>query len=144
MLGVFGILTPSLRSSIIVNLLRGRCSDSKCLHEVLQRIRSKNLAQRTNAIDVVSDLIHLSSGSVETIPEAGWCVTKFLVLTFMVSQFFLIDFGCFFQVLIYSDYPRQDVANHLLECLGGDDHIIQNRAANLIPKIGKSASLIDQ
>ncbi|KAI3471584.1 hypothetical protein Pfo_028234 [Paulownia fortunei] len=78
------------------------CSDSKCLNEVLKRIDSKNVSQRRNAVDVVADLIHISSGSVNALSQAAW----------------------------------QDVANHLLECLGDEDQIIQNQAANSIPMIG--------
>ncbi|KAL7138505.1 hypothetical protein ABFS83_10G168700 [Erythranthe nasuta] len=77
------------------------CSDSECLNEVLKRIVSKNVAQRRNAIDFLSDLIHLSSGSTNTLPQACW----------------------------------QDVANHLLECLGDEDQIIKDQAAKLIPMI---------
>ncbi|KAI3471664.1 hypothetical protein Pfo_028314 [Paulownia fortunei] len=77
------------------------CSDSKCLNEVLKRIDSKNVSQRRNAVDVVADLIHISSGSVNALSQAAW----------------------------------QDVANHLLECLGDEDQIIQNQAANSIPMI---------
>ncbi|EYU18758.1 hypothetical protein MIMGU_mgv1a000625mg [Erythranthe guttata] len=77
------------------------CSDSECLNEVLKRIGSKNVAQRRNAIDVLSDLIHVSTGSTNTLPQASW----------------------------------QDVANHLLECLGDEDQIIRDQAAKLIPMI---------
>ncbi|KAH6818792.1 hypothetical protein C2S51_002395 [Perilla frutescens var. frutescens] len=78
------------------------CSNGKCLYEVLKRIFSKNVVQRRNAVDVVTDLIHITSGSVDTLSEEEW----------------------------------QDVANHLLECLGDEDEAIQNQAANLIPMIG--------
>ncbi|KAL3819820.1 hypothetical protein ACJIZ3_005725 [Penstemon smallii] len=77
------------------------CSDSKCLHEVLKRIDSKNVAQRRNAVDVVANLVYVSSGSDNGLPQAIW----------------------------------QDVANHLLGCLGDEDQIIQNQAASLIPII---------
>ncbi|KAL6505989.1 hypothetical protein OROHE_022708 [Orobanche hederae] len=77
------------------------CSDSKCLYEVLKRIDSENFAQRRNAVDFVADLIHLSSGSVNTLSPSAW----------------------------------KDIANHLLECLGGEDQIIQNQAVGLIPMI---------
>ncbi|KAL8489605.1 hypothetical protein ACS0TY_025004 [Phlomoides rotata] len=48
------------------------CSDRKCLDEVLMRIYSKNVAQRRNAVDVVADLIHITSGSVDTLSQAEW------------------------------------------------------------------------
>ncbi|XP_073287340.1 uncharacterized protein [Primulina huaijiensis] len=78
-----------------------RCSNSNCLQEVLKRIDSKNVAQRRNAFDVVTDIVHMSSGSDSTLSRTTW----------------------------------QDVANRLVKCLEDEDLIIQNQAANLIPKI---------
>lgn len=49
-----------------------RCSNSNCLQEVLKRIDSKNVAQRRNAFDVVTDIIHMSSGSDSTLSRAMW------------------------------------------------------------------------
>lgn len=51
----------------VVNLIAEYCSicpDVWCLQEVLRRVDSENDAQRMNAVDVISDLIHISSGSV--------------------------------------------------------------------------------
>ncbi|XP_011075215.1 uncharacterized protein LOC105159735 isoform X2 [Sesamum indicum] len=48
------------------------CSDSKCLYEVLNRIDSKSVAQRRNAVDIVADLIRISSGSVNALSQAAW------------------------------------------------------------------------
>ncbi|XP_051138926.1 uncharacterized protein LOC127256780 isoform X2 [Andrographis paniculata] len=47
------------------------CSDSKYLYKVLNGISSKNISQRRNAFDIVSELIHYGE-SVETIPHATW------------------------------------------------------------------------
>lgn len=60
------------KSRVIVYLLCGRCSDRKCLNEVLMRIHSKNVAQRRNAVDVVADLIHITSGLADTLSQAEW------------------------------------------------------------------------
>lgn len=49
-----------------------RCSNRKCLDEVLKRIHSKTVVQRRNAVDVVADLIHITSGSVDTLSEVEW------------------------------------------------------------------------
>lgn len=40
--------------------------------------------------------------------------------------------------VVISDFSflRQDVANHLLKCLGDEDEAIQNQSFNLIPLIG--------
>ncbi|KAL2466133.1 ARM repeat superfamily protein [Abeliophyllum distichum] len=59
----------------VVNLVAeycSKCSDSWCLQEVLKRIDSENVAQRRNAVDVVSDLIHISSGSVNVLSQEMW------------------------------------------------------------------------
>lgn len=36
------------------------------------RIHSKNVAQRRNAVDVVADLIHITSGPADTLSQAEW------------------------------------------------------------------------
>ncbi|XP_042048334.1 uncharacterized protein LOC121794300 isoform X1 [Salvia splendens] len=48
------------------------CSDRKCLNEVLKRIYSKDSVQRRNAVDVVAYLIHITSGSEDTLSEVEW------------------------------------------------------------------------
>ncbi|KAL0339636.1 UNVERIFIED_CONTAM: hypothetical protein Sradi_4480400 [Sesamum radiatum] len=48
------------------------CSDSKCLYEVLNRTDSKNVAERRNAVDIVADLILISSVSVNALSQAAW------------------------------------------------------------------------
>ncbi|XP_042053803.1 uncharacterized protein LOC121798730 isoform X1 [Salvia splendens] len=59
----------------IVKLLAEYCSiclDRKCLNEVLKRIYSKNSVQRSNAVDVVANLVHITSGSEDTLSEVEW------------------------------------------------------------------------
>ncbi|CAA2969441.1 uncharacterized protein LOC111378014 [Olea europaea subsp. europaea] len=59
----------------VVNLIAEYCSicpDGWCLQEVLKRIDSENVAQRMNAVDVISDLIHISSGSVNVLSQEMW------------------------------------------------------------------------
>ncbi|KAL6536051.1 hypothetical protein OROHE_012895 [Orobanche hederae] len=51
-----------------------RCSNGKCLNEILKRIYSKNGVQRRNALDVVADLIQITSGSVDALSEVEWWV----------------------------------------------------------------------
>ncbi|KAI3977342.1 hypothetical protein MKX01_000255 [Papaver californicum] len=55
----------------VVSLIAEFCSrniDSECLQEVFARLSSGNSLQRRNAIDVVSELIHVSSGSEKALP----------------------------------------------------------------------------
>ncbi|KAH6813345.1 hypothetical protein C2S51_022363 [Perilla frutescens var. frutescens] len=48
------------------------CSNANCLYEVLKCIFSQNVVQRRNDVDVVADLIHITSGSVDTLSEDEW------------------------------------------------------------------------
>ncbi|KAF9617299.1 hypothetical protein IFM89_035243 [Coptis chinensis] len=53
-------------SKAIVMLTAEYCSrnkDGQCLHEVFKRLAAENLLQRRNAIDVISEVIHFSSDS---------------------------------------------------------------------------------
>lgn len=68
-------LSPS-KSSVTFYRLCDRCSDRKCLNQVLKRICSKNVAQRRNAVDVVAELIHITFGSVDTLSQEEWYVAN--------------------------------------------------------------------
>ncbi|KAI3911793.1 hypothetical protein MKW92_045211 [Papaver armeniacum] len=55
----------------VVSLIAEFCSrniDGECLQEVFTRLSSGNSLQRRNAIDVVSELVHVSSGSEKPLP----------------------------------------------------------------------------
>ncbi|KAI3992440.1 hypothetical protein MKX01_022531 [Papaver californicum] len=55
----------------VISLIAEFCSrntNSECLQEVFARLTSGNSLQRRNAIDVVSELIHVSSGSEKPLP----------------------------------------------------------------------------
>ncbi|KAI3891549.1 hypothetical protein MKX03_033096 [Papaver bracteatum] len=55
----------------VVSLIAEFCSrniDGGCLQEVFTRLSSGNSLQRRNAIDVVSELVHVSSGSEKPLP----------------------------------------------------------------------------
>ncbi|MCL7036267.1 hypothetical protein MKW94_009830 [Papaver nudicaule] len=55
----------------VVSLIAEFCSrnvDSECLQEVFTRLTSGNSLQRRNAMDVISELVHVSSGSENALP----------------------------------------------------------------------------
>ncbi|KAL5744037.1 hypothetical protein ACOSQ2_027153 [Xanthoceras sorbifolium] len=59
----------------IVMLIAEYCSinaDGHCLQEILKRLSSENAIQRRNAIDVLSELIHISSHSVNAQSHLAW------------------------------------------------------------------------
>ncbi|KAK9941721.1 hypothetical protein M0R45_007417 [Rubus argutus] len=46
--------------------------DSQCLNEVLERLASENVQQKRNAVDVISEVIHISSDSKNMHPQISW------------------------------------------------------------------------
>ncbi|GAV57287.1 hypothetical protein CFOL_v3_00825 [Cephalotus follicularis] len=59
----------------VVMLISEYCSKSTsdhCLQEVLKRLASGNVFQRRNAIDVISELIHVSSISADVLSPLAW------------------------------------------------------------------------
>ncbi|XP_042514637.1 uncharacterized protein LOC122089182 isoform X2 [Macadamia integrifolia] len=88
-----------------VVLLTAECCtinrDGQCLKDVLKRIASKNLSQRRNALNVISELVRMSLESEDLLSPQMW----------------------------------QDIAEHLLECLGDEELMIHVEASNLFPKI---------
>ncbi|XP_048236035.1 uncharacterized protein LOC8278946 isoform X2 [Ricinus communis] len=59
----------------VVMLIAEYCSmtmDSNCLKQVLQRLASGNALQRRNAMDVVSQLVCMSSASVNKLSHVSW------------------------------------------------------------------------
>ncbi|KAJ7976810.1 putative ARM repeat superfamily protein [Quillaja saponaria] len=59
----------------VVLLIAEYCSmrkDDQCLKDVLKRLSSGNVIQRRNAIDVISELIHISSDSADVSPHLPW------------------------------------------------------------------------
>ncbi|GLT55250.1 hypothetical protein SLA2020_283890 [Shorea laevis] len=59
----------------VVMLIAEYCSvssDSQCIQEVLKQIASGNLLQRRNAVDVISELIRISSDSINEPSHLDW------------------------------------------------------------------------
>lgn len=59
----------------VVMLVAEYCSinpNGQCLDEVLERLASGNASQRRNAVDVISELIHISSNSVTALSHSMW------------------------------------------------------------------------
>ncbi|KAL5540486.1 hypothetical protein UlMin_043080 [Ulmus minor] len=59
----------------VVMLLAEYClmsRDEQCLHEVLKRLASGIVQQRRNAIEVISELIRISSESDTVLPQLSW------------------------------------------------------------------------
>ncbi|KAL1312396.1 hypothetical protein HN51_039011 [Arachis hypogaea] len=59
----------------VVMLIAEYCSmskDNKCLTEVLKRLGSGNISQRRNALDVISEVIHISSETQKSFPYLSW------------------------------------------------------------------------
>ncbi|XP_059462765.1 uncharacterized protein LOC132191689 isoform X2 [Corylus avellana] len=59
----------------VVMLIAEYCSvsrDSQCIQEVLKKISSGNLLQRRNAVDVISELIRISSDSINEPSHLEW------------------------------------------------------------------------
>ncbi|RDX96305.1 hypothetical protein CR513_21050, partial [Mucuna pruriens] len=46
--------------------------DDQCLMEVLKRLASRNISQRRNAMDVISEALHISSKSQNLMPYSAW------------------------------------------------------------------------
>lgn len=62
-------------SRAVVMLIAEYCSISKddmCLVEVLKRLASENVSQRRNAMDVISEILHISSESKQPLPYSAW------------------------------------------------------------------------
>ncbi|XP_057438694.1 uncharacterized protein LOC130730649 isoform X1 [Lotus japonicus] len=59
----------------VVLLIAEYCSmskDDKCLMEVLKRLASGNISQRRNALDVISEILNISSESQKLLPYSAW------------------------------------------------------------------------
>jgi len=52
-----------------------RSADRYCFEEILKRLASENIAQRRNAMDVLSEVIHISSDSASTLSHSLWYAT---------------------------------------------------------------------
>ncbi|XP_058738287.1 uncharacterized protein LOC131610375 isoform X1 [Vicia villosa] len=62
-------------SRAVVMLIAEYCSISKddmCLMEVLKRLGSENISQRRNAMDVIAEILHISSESKNSLPYSAW------------------------------------------------------------------------
>lgn len=59
-----------------------RSADGHCLKEVLERFTSGNIIQRRNAVDVISELISISSQTDSTNSHLAWYKASLLLLPF--------------------------------------------------------------
>ncbi|KAJ9543843.1 hypothetical protein OSB04_023550 [Centaurea solstitialis] len=112
-------------SRAVVTLIAEYCSmsaDRSCFEEILNRLASENIAQRRNAMDVLSEVIHISSDSASTLSHSLW-----------LSVFSFNDL-----VLKHNNLGRQDLANHLLDRLKDEDDIIRAHATKLLTLIDPS------
>lgn len=53
-----------------------RCLDIRCFQEVLKRLVTGTLSQRRNALDFISDIIHISLESDDALPQSMWYGTS--------------------------------------------------------------------
>lgn len=64
--------------------------DTRCLQEVLERLTSGTVQQRKNAIDVISELLRISSDSATVLSQLSWYdngVFSFDILCFQLLCF---------------------------------------------------------
>ncbi|XP_019154481.1 PREDICTED: uncharacterized protein LOC109150918 isoform X2 [Ipomoea nil] len=62
-------------AKVVIKLVAEYCSiclDIRCFQEVLKRLVTGTLSQRRNALDFISDIIHISSESDDALPQSMW------------------------------------------------------------------------
>lgn len=97
--------------------------------EILKRLASGNISQRRNALDVISEILNISSESQKLLPYSAWYDCSY---SHIVIPYFLVVclFNCWYV------YFRQDIANKLLELLGDEEILIREQTSKLLPLIG--------
>lgn len=126
-------------------ILLTRNPDGQCLKEIFIRLESGKHCQRRNAIDVISELFHLSSNSGNALPLSVR-YEYFLMLSAVVSIVIhlCLDSSCngtAFKVLLFApNHCREDITQHLLGLLGDEEPATRVRVSNVFPQIGSLIS----
>ncbi|PON91698.1 Coatomer beta subunit [Trema orientale] len=71
----------------VIMLLAEYCltsKDKQCLQEVLKRLASETVVQRKNAVEVISELIRISSDSTTALSQSSWYNNGLLADPFMI------------------------------------------------------------
>lgn len=76
-----------------------RSKDSHCFKEVLERLTSGNVQQRTNALDVISELICMSSDSKDKLSQLAWYAKC------SVSFYYFVILWCFHHSALLYLFP---------------------------------------
>ncbi|KAJ8528546.1 hypothetical protein K7X08_022238 [Anisodus acutangulus] len=66
-------------------------SDTQCLEEILKRLTSGNVSQKRNAVDFISNLIHMSKESDTVLPPPMWQHLSFHLLEFLQDEQMVIN-----------------------------------------------------
>ncbi|XP_006349558.1 uncharacterized protein [Solanum tuberosum] len=78
----------------VIKLLAEYCSissDTQCLGEILKRLISGNVSQKRNAVDFISDLIHMSMQSDTVLPPPIWQRLSCHLLEFLQDEQMVIS-----------------------------------------------------
>lgn len=109
-----------------------RSRDNQFLLEVFKRFDSDSIMQRRNAIDVISEIVQMSSNTRNLLTQSAWYICT-------LSSFFIFPrLDIFSTSAPFSDiiYCRQDTANQLIKCLEDEEILIRKQAADLLPCVG--------
>lgn len=68
-----------------------KSSDAQCLEEILKRLISGNVSQKRNAVDFISDLIHMSNESDTVLPPPIWQRLSCHLLEFLQDEQMVIN-----------------------------------------------------
>ncbi|KAK4343712.1 hypothetical protein RND71_036806 [Anisodus tanguticus] len=78
----------------VIKLFAEYCSlssDTQCLEEILKRLTSGNVSQKRNAVDFISNLIHMSKESDTVLPPPMWQHLSFHLLEFLQDEQMVIN-----------------------------------------------------
>ncbi|XP_070052827.1 uncharacterized protein [Nicotiana tomentosiformis] len=78
----------------VIKLFAEYCSissDTQCLEEILKRLISGNVSQKRNAVDFISDLIHVSMESDTVLPPTMWQHLSCHLLEFLQDEQMVIN-----------------------------------------------------
>lgn len=67
-------------------IIFARSSDTQCLEEILKRLISGNVSQKRNAVDFISDLIHVSMESDTVLPPTMWYAVAFYYWLLVINS----------------------------------------------------------
>ncbi|XP_059298575.1 uncharacterized protein LOC132051492 isoform X4 [Lycium ferocissimum] len=78
----------------VIKLFAEYCSissDTQCLEEILKRLISGSVSQKRNAVDFISDLIHMSMESDTVLPPPMWQHLSYHLLEFLQDEQMVIN-----------------------------------------------------